>query len=107
MIANRVFSSFIFPNARKHLKFLEQQLSTSSGKYLCGANLTAADILISFPLIAAKDRFDQLGQWEGGSWKKECPKVWDYVQSLEAEEGYKRSVEKIKEIDGGEFSASL
>ena len=106
MLANRIFSSFIFPNARKHLVLLEQQLATSSGKYLCCDKLTAADILMSFPLIAAKGRFDEFGEWEGGSWKTEFPRVYEYVQLLEAEPGYVKSVEKIKEVDGG-FEASL
>lgn len=106
MIANQIFTNFIFPNAHKHLKFLNSQLETSSGKYLCGDKLTAADILLSFPLIAAKGRFDDFGTWEGGSWKKEFPKLFAYVEMLEAEEGYVRSVEKVKEIDG-EFSSAL
>ncbi|KAF7545927.1 hypothetical protein G7046_g9451 [Stylonectria norvegica] len=106
MIANRIFASFIFPNAKRNLAFLEGQLATSSGKYLCCDKLTAADILMSFPLIAAKDRFDDLGAWEGGSWKKQFPRVYEYVQLLENDEGYKRGVEKIKEIDG-DFTATL
>lgn len=55
---------------------------------------------MSFPLIAAKDRLDTFGDWKDGSWKEEFPKVWAYVQLLESEEGYKRSVQKIREIDG-------
>lgn len=107
MAANKIFSGFIFPNAHKHLTFLEQQLSTSGGDYLCGTQLTAADILMSFPLIAAKDRFDSFGSWEGGSWQKEFPRVFGYVERLEKEKGYERSVEKVKQIEGPEFSAAL
>ncbi|CAM1510352.1 Fc.00g006870.m01.CDS01 [Cosmosporella sp. VM-42] len=105
MLANRVFSSFIFPNAHKHLTLLEQTLSTSSGKYLCYDKLTSADILMSFPLIAAKSRFDEFGEWEGGSWKKEFPKVYAFVETMEAEPGYIKSVEKIKKMDGS-FNSS-
>lgn len=73
---------------------------------MCSDQLTAADILMSFPLIAGSARFDTLGTWKGGSWKNEFPKVWEYVQLLQASEGYKRSVEKIEAIDG-KFSSSL
>ena len=48
MIADRVLGMFVVPTLRKHLKFLEEQLSTSSGEYLCGKTLTAADILVSY-----------------------------------------------------------
>ena len=106
MLANQVFGSFIFPNTRKNLRFISSQLETSSGKYLCGDKLTAADILISFPLIAGKGRLDTFGAWEGGSWAKEFPNIAEYVDMLEAEPGYQKSLEEIKKIDGG-FSASL
>ena len=106
MVANRILSLFIFPNAQRHLKFLDGQLASSGGRYLCGDTLSAADILMSFPLIAAKDRWDSMGTWEGGSWATAHPRVAEYVELLEAEPGYKRSVEKIEAIDG-KFSASL
>lgn len=106
IVANRIFSLFIFPNAQRHLKFIDGQLATSGGRYLCGDTLSAADILMSFPLIAAKDRWDDMGTWEGGSWTKAHPRVLEYVERLESEEGYRRSVEKIEAIDG-KFSASL
>lgn len=107
MLANRIFSFWIFPNTRRNLSMIEGHLATSGGDYLCGADLTAADILMSFPLIAAQARLDDFGSWEGGrSWRDEFPKVAAYVKRLEAEEGYVRSAEKVKEIEGS-FTASL
>ncbi|KAK7402639.1 bifunctional glutathione transferase/peroxidase [Neonectria punicea] len=106
LLANRIFSSFIFPNARRNLTLIESHLGSSGGDYLCGASLTAADILMSFPLIAAQHRFDAFGAFEGGSWAAEFPRTAAYVTRLEAEEGYKRSVERIREIDG-EFEATV
>lgn len=97
---------FVYPNVKKHLAFIDEQLASSSGKYLCGETLCAADILMSFPLIAGAGRFDQLGYWKEGSWKNEFPKVAEYVRVLEAEPGYQKSVEKIEAIDG-KFEASL
>lgn len=66
---------------------------------MCGPNLTAADILMSFPLIAAKGR--------GGLLPKEkYPLLRAYVDRLEEEEGYKKAVEKIVELEGN-FSAMI
>ncbi|PNY25009.1 Glutathione S-transferase 1 [Tolypocladium capitatum] len=61
VVANRISAQFIFPNAQRHLGFIDGQLATSGGRYLCGDTLSAADILMSFPLIAAKDRWDDMG----------------------------------------------
>lgn len=87
---------------------LEGHLSATPdrGRYLCGDHLTAADILMSFPLIASKHgRLNEVGPWKQGDWTKEFPKVAAYTAVLEAEEGYKKSVAKMEEIDG-KFEAS-
>ncbi|KAI9147959.1 Imitation switch two complex protein 1 [Paramyrothecium foliicola] len=106
-VANRIFASYIFPNARKNLAMIEQHLGESGGRYLLGDSLTAADILMSFPLIAGGGRFDSMGSWEGGSWGAQFPRTKAYVDMLEAEDGYKRSVEKIKEFGGGAKASLL
>lgn len=104
--ANRILSIFVFPNAKKHLAMLEGMLETSGGRYLCGDGLLAADILMSFPLIAAKERWDDMGRFDGGSWAAQFPRVARYVALLEAEDGYRRSIARIEEIDGT-FTPSL
>jgi glutathione S-transferase len=107
MLANRVISSFIAPNLQVNLKMIEGHLATSGGDYICGTSLTSADILLSFPLIASEPELDKLGTFEGEeSWKTVFPKVAAYVEMIKNEEGYKKSVEKIIEIDG-KFKASL
>jgi glutathione S-transferase len=53
--------------------------------------------MMSFPLIA--------GRAEAGLAKEKYPKLYAYVDRLEAERGYKRAVEKIIEIEG-KFEAS-
>ena len=106
-VANKVQNAFVFPNAKRNFEFLDELLRTApdGGGYLCGGQLTAADILMSFPLIAARRRFAHIGKWEGGSLEKAFPRVWAYLDKLEAEPGYLRAVEKIKELDGGKFVA--
>lgn len=106
MVADRILSAFIFPNARRNMGMLEQMLATSSGAFLCGDKLTAADILMSFPLIAAQNRLDDMGSWEGGSWAVTHPLVKAYIARLEKEEGYVKSVKKVEEIDG-KFEAAM
>ncbi|KAH6603459.1 glutathione s-transferase [Trichoderma cornu-damae] len=98
VVANRIFSSFIFPNIRRHVKFLDQQLRTSGGRYICCDHLTPADIILSFPLFTAKESFDSMGAWEGGSWKKEFPRVLEYIELLEKEEGYRKSTETVAKL---------
>lgn len=108
-VANKIYSMMVFPNAKKHLAMIEQMLDTApggGGKYICGAHLTAADILLSFALIAAEDRFDGLGSWPGGSARKAHPRVFEYIERLKKEPGYERSAQKIREIDG-KFEATI
>ncbi|RYP78311.1 hypothetical protein DL770_006910 [Monosporascus sp. CRB-9-2] len=99
MVANQIFARMIYPNVKSQLAFLEQQLSTSGGDYLCGEHLTAADILISFGLITAKEQFQTFGDWEGHTPRELYPRLFTYIDRLETLPGYKRSVQKIKEID--------
>ncbi|KAI1384691.1 putative glutathione S-transferase [Hypoxylon trugodes] len=99
MVANQIFKGLIFPNVKAQLEFLEQQLNTSGGDYLCGPELTAADVLLSFALISAKDKFETFGSWEAGGPKALFPKFFAYIDRLENHPGYLRSVEKVKEID--------
>ena len=100
MICGSVESKFLQPNVKNHLDFLEDQLATSpdGGDYVCGKQLTGADFLLSFPLGASKGRtcFSKATQ----------PKLWAYVERLEAQESYKRAVQKIIDIDG-HYDASL
>lgn len=99
-VAGKINSSFLEPNFKTHFTFLEGQLKASpdNGQYLCGPRLTGADILLSFPLIAGKGR--------SGLSKEAYPKLWAYVERLEAEPGYLKAVEKIKAIDG-KFEATF
>lgn len=106
VVANKIMSSFVFPNAKKNLAYLNDQLKTSGGKFLCGDKLTAADILMSFPLVATGDRFNTMGTFEGGSWDKAYPEVKKYITMINDCEGYKRSIAKIEAVDG-KFQASL
>lgn len=75
---------------------MEEQLATSpgGGEYLCGKNLTAADILLSFPLEAA---FSRAGL---GASSDAYPKLVAYVNRMKEHESYKRAAKKAEEMSG-------
>jgi len=100
-VANKINDGFVSPNLKTHLAFLEGQLKSAPGRggYLCGPSLTGADILMSFPLIASRGRVEFFT-------KEDYPLLHAYVDKLEAAPGYKKSVDKIIEIEGS-FSASI
>ncbi|EXJ87413.1 glutathione S-transferase [Capronia epimyces CBS 606.96] len=99
-VASKIESSFLQRNFKTHYDFLEGQLATvpDGGNFLCGKDLTAADIMLSFPLEA--------GQSRSGFSKEQYPKIWAYIDRLHEREAYKRSVQKIVELEG-DFKTSL
>ncbi|KAL2139596.1 hypothetical protein VTI28DRAFT_4937 [Corynascus sepedonium] len=102
-IANQMIAIAVAPNMKRHFGMMEQMLETSpgGGTYMCGRTLTGADIMLSYPLIAGKDgAFDAIGRWEKGSFKETYPKLHAYIERLAQEPAWKRSVDKIKEIEG-------
>jgi glutathione S-transferase len=98
-VASKVEEMFLTRNIVGNFDFLEERLKTApgGGPYLCGQQLTAADIMMSFPIIAASMRLPMMEKY---------PNLAKYVETLKAEEGYKRAVKKVEEIDGN-FNASL
>ena len=94
MLTGAVESNFLLPTLKTHLDFVENQLATSpdNGEYLCGADLTGVDIVMSLPLSAVRGKH--------GFTKEKYPKLWAYVDRLQAMDGYKRAVQKIIDVDG-------
>lgn len=97
-IVGQVDSVYFKPNFTTHFDFLESQLATSpnGGEYLCGKELTAVDILMSFPLQAGQKRLKMINA-------EKYPKLNAYVNRLEASEGWKRSVVRIEKETGKPF----
>lgn len=94
LLTGAIESNFLAPNMKTTLDFLESQIASSPnhGEYLCGPKLTGADIMMSFPLQAAKSR--------AGFKQEVYPKLWAYVDRLAAHEGYKKAADKIIELEG-------
>jgi glutathione S-transferase len=101
-VADKIMVAFVVRQMAIHLAFLEAQLETSpgNGKYLCGARLTAADILISYPLIEARER---VGSFSVAGKKQKLadsyPRVWAYLDRLMQEPGYKRAEARIEALE--------
>ena len=93
-IANKINTLFLEPNFKNHYQFLENQLATSpdGGEYLCGREITGADILMEFPLVAGAER--------SGRTKEAYPKLSAYVEKLHERDAYKRAVQKIVDTEG-------
>ncbi|PYH87814.1 glutathione S-transferase [Aspergillus ellipticus CBS 707.79] len=97
LITGKVSKEFLDQELRTHFTFLENQLETAPGDglFLCGEDLTAADIQMSIPVIAALN----LGIVDG----KEYPRLVGYKGRLEATGAYRRAAEKIEALEGKPF----
>ena len=100
MVAGKIYSGFLQRNFDTHFAFLESQIQSSpgGGQYLCGTELTGADILMVFPLEAAKGR--------GFITAEKYPGLVAYVDRLSEREAYKTAVAKIVEVEGS-YKSSL
>jgi len=81
-IADKVRSGYLNPNLKRHFDFMERTLTGST--WFCGDELSAADILMSYPLEAAAAR----------SGFAEHPKLAAFVERCRARPGYLAAVEK-------------
>ncbi|MFI5365458.1 MAG: glutathione S-transferase [Candidatus Binatia bacterium] len=82
-IAGRAKSSFIEPQIKLHLDFMEAELGKST--WFASDELTAADIQMSFPLEAAAAR---------AGLDATRPKLTAFLERIHARPAYKRALEK-------------
>jgi len=82
-IAAKVKSSFIQPQIDAHMNFIEAELAASG--WFAGAEFTAADVQMSFPLEAAAQR--------GGASAKQ-PRISAFLQRIHARPAYQRALER-------------
>lgn len=93
----------VVPNMKKHFALLEKLLETSpdGGKYMCGPQITGADVMLAYPLIIGyKTMFNDMAKWDKGSFKNTYPMLYAYSERLENEAGFQRSVEKMRKMEG-------
>lgn len=87
-IADKVLSSFVQPNIDAQLKFLEGELSRRP--WFAGAEFSAADVQMSFPVEAAAAR--------GGSMDG-YPKLREFLDRIHARPAYKQALERGGKYD--------
>lgn len=84
-ITDGVRNSFINPQLKLHLAFIEQSLHNKT--WLLGETLTGADIMMGFPLQAALSRTDMA-----------LPAITAYVERIESEPAYVRAEQRIGQL---------
>jgi glutathione S-transferase len=87
-IKNRVKASFIEPRINQHLDYMEGELARHP--WFAGAEFTAADIQMSFPVEAAAAR---------GGLDQSRPKLMAFLERIHARPAYQRAIER-----GGDYA---
>jgi glutathione S-transferase len=82
-IARRAYDSFIDPQIKLHLDYLEGELGKST--WFAGNEFTAADVQMSFPLEAAAAR---------AGLDARRPKLMAFLDRIHARPAYKRALER-------------
>ncbi len=82
-IAGKAKSTFIGPQIKLHLDYMESELGKHA--WFAGADFTAADIQMSFPLEAAAAR---------GGLDTDYPKLTAFLKTIHARPAYQRALEK-------------
>ena len=87
LIASKVDAAYTDPEIISHLAFVDAELSGRT--WLAGESLTAADVMMSYPLQAALSRANLPGEYSH---------IANYIARCEARPAYARAVER-----GGPF----
>ncbi|MGF6773552.1 glutathione S-transferase [Paraburkholderia sp. GAS199] len=82
-IAATLQSSFIDPQLKLHLGYINKELSTTG--WFVGTDFTAADVQMSFPLEAASAR---------GGMQNQTPAIADFLKRIHARPAYQRALER-------------
>ena len=87
-IAQRAKNWIVLPNIERILNFLEAELGKSA--WFAGAEFSAADVQMSFPLEAASVR---------GGLNETRPRLWAFLKTIHARPAYQRALEKGGKYD--------
>jgi glutathione S-transferase len=82
-IARRAKQGFVLPNIERNLEFMESELAQRP--WFAGAEFSAADIQMSFPLEAAQAR---------GGLDEKRPRLMDFLARSRARPAYRRAIER-------------
>jgi glutathione S-transferase len=87
-ISQRVKSSFIGPQLKLHLDYMEEELGRS--EWFAGSEFSAADVQMSFPVEAAKMR---------GGLDESRPRLMRFLQRIHDRPAYKKALERGGQYD--------
>ncbi len=82
-IANKTMQNFVSPNVKTHLSYLDNELSDTG--WFAGAELSGADIMMSFPLEAASAR---------ANLQENFPNLKAFLDKIHAMPSYQRALER-------------
>jgi glutathione S-transferase len=80
-IAGKVQSTYIDPNLARHLDFMERELSAR--EWFAGAEFSAADIQMSFPVEVSRAR---------GGLDEKHPRLMRFLEGIHAMPSYQRAL---------------
>lgn len=85
-IAGQGRERYVLPQLKRHLEFIEAELAAH--QWFAGSEFTAADVQMSYPLQAAKERVGLEG----------FPRIRDFLERIQARPAYQRA-----QARGGQF----
>ena len=88
-IADKVLKTFVDPNLARQMAFMEADLAP--GPWFIGADFSAADIQMSFPIEAANQR--------AGLSKEKTPRLLDWLARAHARPAYQRALQRGGKYD--------
>jgi glutathione S-transferase len=80
-IAGKVKSTYIDPNLARHLDFMETELSAHD--WFAGAEFSAADIQMSFPIELSRAR---------GGLDEKHPRLMQFLERIHSQPSYQRAL---------------
>jgi len=87
-IADRALAAYVLPNIERNLDFMESELGKND--WFAGAQFSAADIQMSFPVEAYRAR---------GGLDEKRPRLMRFLEKIHSRPAYRRAVER-----GGEYA---
>jgi len=82
-----------------HFEYLESQIASSpqNGQFLCGPELTGADIMMIFPLDGSQSR--------AGATADKYPKLNAYIDRIKERPAYQKAIKLVEDATGKPFKA--
>ena len=87
-IADRALAAYVLPNIERNLDFMESELGKN--EWFAGAQFSAADIQMSFPVEAYRAR---------GGLDEKRPRLMHFLEKIHSRPAYRRAIER-----GGEYA---